>query len=135
MTVQPGIRGTSSLRVTENDLAVAMRSGNVPVLATPRLVALFEEATLNALSDSLSSDETSVGMRIQIDHLAPSGLGTEIVASAFLEQVEGQRLTFNAEATTHAGSKKITLASATIVRVVVKTDAFLERTDSIKKPN
>ena len=53
MELKTGLRGTAFLKVEEKDLSIAFRSGEVPVLATPRVVALIEEATLDAIAESL----------------------------------------------------------------------------------
>jgi predicted thioesterase len=119
----PGLRGRSAHTVTDADTAIAMRSGEVPTLATPRLVALMEEATVAALVGELGDGETSVGMRIHIDHLSPSGPGAGVMAEAVLEAVEGRRLTFGATATVG----ETVVATASIVRVVVATGRFLGR--------
>jgi predicted thioesterase len=119
----PGLRGRSAHTVTDADTAIAMRSGEVPTLATPRLVALMEEATVVALVGELGEGETSVGMRIHIDHLSPSGPGAGVMAEAVLEAVEGRRLTFGATATVG----ETVVATASIVRVVVATGRFLGR--------
>ena len=123
MPPMPGWRGLAATTATDTDSAVAPRSGEVPTLATPRLVAILEEATVSALSGCLSEGETSVGMRVHIDHLAPSALGGLVNAEAVLEAVEGRRLTF--AGTAHVGEDVV--ARATIVRVVVETDRFLNR--------
>ena len=119
----PGLRGSASLTVTDADTAIAMGSGDVPVLATPRLLALLEEATVEALAGYLEPGNTSVGMRVQIDHLAPTRTGRHISAEALLELVDGRRLTFSAKAT--CGDREI--ASASITRVVVESEPFLEQ--------
>ncbi|MDG2907408.1 MAG: hotdog domain-containing protein [Acidimicrobiales bacterium] len=111
------------MNVGDADTAIAFRSGEVPVLATPRLVALLEEASVDALAGHLDADQTTVGMRVQIDHLAPTGIGAEVRATATLYAVEGRRLTFSAEAT----DDDTPVATATITRVVVDTSRFLER--------
>ena len=125
------------MTVTAADLSIAFRSGEVPALATPRIVALLEEATLAALEGALEPGQTSVGMRIHLDHLAPSAPGSEVVAHVELVQVDGRRLAFTAE-TRGAGVDEPLLAAATIIRVVVNTETFLgrlgppDRTDSAK---
>ena len=121
----PGLRGRATHPITDADTAVALRSGEVPVLGTPRLVALMEEATVQALDGSLADGETSVGMRIHVDHLAPSAPGVGVTAEAVLERVEGRRLTFGASAT--VGDTVV--ATATIIRVLVETQRFLDRVD------
>ncbi|MDP6650232.1 MAG: hotdog domain-containing protein [Acidimicrobiales bacterium] len=123
MPVTVGLQGQSHMTVGDTDTSIAFHSGDVPVLATPRLVALLEEATVHALTGHLDDGQTTVGMRVQIDHLAPTGVGIDVRATATLEAVEGRRLTFSAEATD--GTSPV--ASATITRVVVDTSRFLER--------
>ncbi len=102
---------------------MAMGSGEVPVLATPRVVALMEEATVASLEGHLEEGVTSVGMRVNVDHLAPTRVGVEVTAEALLEQVDGRRLTFSTSAT--AGDE--TVATGSVTRVVVDTDRFLGR--------
>ena len=119
----PGLRGRASHTVTDADTAIALRSGEVPVLGTPRLVALMEEASVAALDGSLGEGETSVGMRVHVDHVAPTAPGVGVTADAVLEGVEGRRLTFGATAT--VGDTVV--ATASIIRVVVETHRFLGR--------
>jgi predicted thioesterase len=121
----PGLRGRASHTVTDADTAIALRSGEVPVLGTPRLVALMEEASVAALDGSLGEGETSVGMRVHVDHVAPTAPGVGVTADAVLEGVEGRRLTFGATAT--VGDTVV--ATASIIRVVVETHRFLGRVD------
>ena len=126
MPPMPGLRGRAAHTVTDADTAIAMRSGEVPTLATPRLVALMEEATVGALTGHLGEGETSVGMRIHIDHLSPSGPGAGVMAEAVLEAVEGRRLTFGATAMVG----ETVVATASIVRVVVATERFVGRVNA-----
>ena len=111
------------LTVTERDTAVAFGSGTVPVLATPRVVALVEEATVLALRGRLAAGETTVGMRVQLDHLAPTPVGGAVTAEAHLEKVEGRRLTFTVSVTDGRGL----VAVGKVTRVVVDEARFLER--------
>jgi predicted thioesterase len=69
------------------------------VLATPRVVALAEVATLAALAGQLDPGSTSVGTRVELDHLAPSPVGAEVEATAELVEVAGRRLTFTVKVT------------------------------------
>jgi fluoroacetyl-CoA thioesterase len=109
--------------VGENDTALAMRSGDVPVLATPRLVALCEEAACQAVEGILGGERTSVGVRIQFDHLAPVRTGVEVAAEAVLEKIEGRRLVFTVTATDSAGL----VGAGKVTRVVVNREEFLSR--------
>lgn len=121
--VSPGSTGTATLQVSDADTAAAVGSGDVPVLATPRVVALCEQAAIAALGPSLSPERTSVGMRVQIDHLAPSEVGAEVVADATLEKIEGRRLTF----TVSVNDQRGLVAAGRVTRVVVDRDQFLAK--------
>jgi predicted thioesterase len=116
-----GASATVALTVGEADLATALRSGDVPVLATPRLVALCEEATVAAIAPHLEEGNTSVGARIHFDHLAPSGCGARVEARAGVVDVDGRMVTFAVTVT--EGDE--TIARGTIVRAVVERGRFL----------
>lgn len=124
MPAEAGLAAQVTMAVTEADTAVALRSGEVPVLGTPRVVALAEQATVAALEGQLSPGETSVGMRIQLDHLAPSAVGTSVTADACLEKVEGRRLTFTVTISDERGL----VAAGKVTRVVVDREKFLDKT-------
>lgn len=121
--VEPGLNATVSLVVVESDTARALGSGDVPVLATPRLIALCEEAACLAIDGMLGEGSTSVGVRVQFDHLSPVRTGSEIVAEATLEKVEGRRLVFTVTATDAAGL----VGAGKVTRVVVERDDFLAK--------
>lgn len=119
----PGLNATVTLTVAEADLAVAMRSGDVPVLATPRVVALVEEATVAAVAAALAPDRTTVGTRVELEHLAPSPVGTTVAAQARLEAVEGRKLTFAVS----VADGPTEVARGRVERVVVDRERFLAR--------
>jgi fluoroacetyl-CoA thioesterase len=116
----PGLRGSASLVVTDSDTARAIGSGEVQVLATPRVLALAEAATLAALSGALDEDTTSVGSRVELDHLAPSPIGAEVTATAELVEVTGRRLTFDVS----MRSGDTLVARARITRAAVPRSRF-----------
>lgn len=91
----PGRRASTTLTVTEADTALAMGSGDVPVLATPRVLALAEQAAMQAMGSCLPEDRTSVGAWVEIEHLAPSKVGETVTAEAVLIGVHGRRLEFS----------------------------------------
>lgn len=122
MPLNPGLHGSAKLIVAHEDTALALKSGEVAVLGTPRLIALVEEATLVALADRLPNGQTTVGMRVQVDHLAPTNVGSSVAAEATLEKVEGRRLTFTVSVTDQCGL----VAAGKVTRVVVETERFLD---------
>src|SRR5260370_22327679 len=85
--------------VTKEDTGPAFQSGSVPVLATGRVVGLAESATVLAVGDRLGEGTTTVGYRVQLDHLVPSAVGSHVKAEAMLEAVQGRRLTFRVSVT------------------------------------
>ena len=123
MPLSPGLHGSAKLIVTHDDTAIALRSGEVAVLGTPRVIALAEEAAMVAVSDQLPDGQTTVGMRVQIDHLAPTNVGSSVAAEATLEKVEGRRLTFTVSVTDQCGL----VAAGKVTRVVVETERFLDK--------
>jgi fluoroacetyl-CoA thioesterase len=123
VNVTLGLSGEARLVVGEADTARALGSGDVEVLGTPRLVALFEQATCNALRGVLEPGQTSVGMRVQIDHLQPTPVGAEVLVEASLDRVEGRRITFTATASDSGGL----VAAGKVTRVVVDIERFMAK--------
>lgn len=123
MPVHLGLTAKIDLTVTSDDTAEAVRSGDVPVLATPRIVALVEEAAVAAVAGHLADGETTVSMRVQLDHLAPSAVGSTVTASAKLEKVEGRRLKFSVSVNDARGL----VAAGKVTRVVVERDRFMDK--------
>lgn len=108
--------------VTQDDTAAAVGSGDLEVLATPRLLAWLEEASFGAVG--LDPDSTSVSSRIELEHLAPSPVGAEVTATATVVHRDGRLIRFQVVA--HDGDGKV-LASGEAQRIVVDRDRFLSR--------
>jgi fluoroacetyl-CoA thioesterase len=123
MLLVPGLTATVSLVVAETDTALALQSGDVPVLGTPRVIALAEQASIEAIGSALPEGRTTVGYQVQLAHLTPTPVGGTVVAEATLEQVEGRRLTFRVSVNDARGL----VAAGRITRVVVERTRFLER--------
>ena len=111
--------------VTDDDTASAVGSGSLPVLGTPRLLAWCEAATCAALDPGLAEGQTSVGTRIELEHLAASPVGQVVEVTATTAYVDGRlhRLTV---AVRHADGGKL-VGSGEITRVVVDAERFLAR--------
>ncbi len=123
MPLQPGLAAKVVIDVCDDDTAVALHTGEVPVLGTPRLVALCEEATLAAVAGQVPEGHTTVGMRVQLDHLAPTAVGCQVSAEARLEKIEGRRLTFSVSASDDRGL----IAAGKVTRVVVDVEKFMDK--------
>ena len=126
-TAHPGMSASVSLTVSESDTALSLRSGDVPVLATPRLVALCEEASCQVLDGRLGPGRTSVASRIQFDHLVPVPVGAKVTAEATLEKVEGRRLVFTISVTLDAHDRPALVGAGRLTRVAVDRPAFLAK--------
>ena len=90
----PGLTARVELTVTDADTAQSLGSGDVPVLGTPRVLALAEAATVAATARQLPGGMTTVGIRAEVDHRAPTPVGRRVTAQATLAKVDGRRLLF-----------------------------------------
>src|SRR6516225_10060320 len=95
MGVAAGLRASVSAVVGEEDTAISAGSGDVPVLATPRLLALAEAATVAAIAPHLPPGMTSVGTSVSLEHRRATPVGAEVVVEAELTEIDGRRLMFS----------------------------------------
>ncbi|MCP2343420.1 thioesterase family protein [Actinomadura rupiterrae] len=119
-----GLRTELEAVVALEDTAEVVGSGDVPVLATPRLVALFEAATVRLLLGQLVAADTSVGTHVEIDHLAASPVGARVIVAAELTELDGRRALFDVRATAPDGTL---LATGKVRRAIVNRDTFMSR--------
>ena len=120
---------TLSFTVADGDTAAALGSGSLPVLATPRLLAWCEAATCAAIEPALSESQTSVGTRVQLEHLAPSPVGAAVEISASTSYVDGRLHRFTVAAR-HAADGKV-VAAGEVTRVVVDGERFMARISAV----
>ena len=130
--VTVGLRATVRAAVTEADTATAMGSGDVPVLATPRLLALAEAAAYAAVAPQLADGQTTVGTSVSLEHRRASPLGAEIVVEAELTEVAGSRLVFRFIARVDGTDEDVVLGAGTVERVVVDRARFVARVGAEK---
>jgi fluoroacetyl-CoA thioesterase len=119
----PGLSARVELTVTDADTAQALGSGDVPVLGTPRLLALAEAATVAATARSIPGGIATVGSRADIEHRSPTPVGRRVAAQATLTKVDGRKLFF--EVTVHDGETLV--ADVRIERIVVDRRRFIAR--------
>ncbi len=118
-----GMTFTSGTIVTLSNCAVTMGSGNLEVFATPAMVALMENAAMNAVAQALPHDSTTVGAEMNTTHIKPSAIGARVQATATLIAVEGRKLTFAVEAADEAG----TIGRGIHVRFIVDKERFMAK--------
>jgi predicted thioesterase len=124
-----GARATLRITVTDADTALAAGSGDVPVLATPRLLALAEAACCAAIAPRMTPDRTSVGTAVRLEHRQASPVGAELDIEAELTEISGSRLVFMFIARPADDSDRV-VGAGTVERVVVDRERFLARSDS-----
>jgi fluoroacetyl-CoA thioesterase len=119
---------TLSFTVTDEDTALAVGSGSLPVLGTPRLLAWCEAATCAAIEAELPEGSTSVGTRVSLEHLAASPVGQQVEVAASTAYDDGRlhRFTVSARHVGGSGDGKI-IGSGEVTRVVVDAERFLGR--------
>jgi len=115
---------TLTFDVTVDDTARALGSGDVEVLATPRLLAWCEATTVAALAEQLKPEETSVGSRVRLEHLAATGVGGQVVVSTDLEHQDGRLVRFAVSAVDRSGRL---IATGEVTRVIVDRRRFADR--------
>jgi len=125
-----GDSATVTFTVTEQDTAAALGSGDLPVLGTPRLLAWCEAATCAAVDDSLESARTTVGTRVQLDHLSASPVGAEVSVVATVVYVDGRLVRFevvarHADEADDADGRVV--GHGEVTRLVVDRERFLSR--------
>ncbi len=125
MTLTPGARAQILVMVEREDTATSVGSGDVPVLATPRLLALAEAATVQAVRDRLAPGQTSVGTRVELEHRAASPVGAHVEIAAELTEVDGRRLVFSFTARDRDRDRVV--AAGVIERVVVDRERFVAK--------
>lgn len=113
----------AELVVSVDDTARSVGSGDVDVLATPRLVALCEQAACDALRPHTGPGQISVGFRVEITHLVPVQIGSLVTATASFERSDGRRYSFNVTVTDKFGL----VAAGKVVRVVVDPASFMDK--------
>ncbi|MET0416005.1 MAG: hotdog domain-containing protein [Actinoplanes sp.] len=119
----PGLTARVELTVTDADTAQSLGSGDVPVLATPRLLALAEAATVAATARQMPGGITTVGTRAEVDHRLPTPVGGSVEAVAKLTKVDGRKLLF--EVTVKDGEAVV--AEVRVERVILDRQRFIAK--------
>lgn len=121
-----GIIGQATTVVNEQNTAIAMKSGTLPVFATPAMVALMEEASCEVIANYLEEGEGTVGIKMNVDHIAPTGLNDTVRATATLTQIEGRKLIFSVEV---RDNQKI-IGKGIHERFIINNEKFMQKLKS-----
>ena len=118
------LQAQTTLHVTDADTARAVGSGDLPVLGTPRLIALAEQATVAAAAGLLAEGQTTVGTRIRFDHVYPTPVGGTVTATADLAHRDDRLLRFTVAA--HDADGRL-VGEGEITRVIVNAERFMAK--------
>lgn len=118
--LETGLVHTSVLSVKEEDTAIAMGSGDIPVLATPAMIALMENAAMLTVASQIPEGYTTVGGQISISHMRPAAIGSIVTATAVLENIDGKKLFFRVE----ARQNEEVIGEGTHLRYIVEREKF-----------
>ncbi|WP_029670887.1 thioesterase family protein [Hyphomicrobium sp. 802] len=121
--LRAGLSGTASMLVTDERLATHVGSGNVPVFASPMLIAAIEAAAVDCLDGFLPQGHESLGVHLDVTHTSPTPIGYTVTATATVKSVDGRKITFDVSATD--GIDRI--GSGTHTRIIVDTARFMAR--------
>ena len=121
----PEPTATLGCTVTDDDTALAVGSGSLPVLGTPRLLAWCEAATCAAIEPLLGPGETSVGTRIELEHTRASRVGVRLEVTASRVYADGRLHRFSVSAREADGGRVV--GTGEVTRVVVDAERFLGR--------
>ncbi|MBQ3040559.1 MAG: thioesterase family protein [Clostridia bacterium] len=124
--MQIGQRNQIKTKVTENDTAKVFGSGELLVLATPRMIALMEECSYKCISKDLEAGSSSVGTLLNVKHLSATPVGMEITVEAEITEIDGRRVCFSIKAYDECGL----IGEGTHERFIVFSDKFMQKTYS-----
>ena len=129
MSINVGSKGRAEAVVVEANTAAAVGSGLLPVFATPCMIALMENAAVNAVQSGLEEGQGTVGTRLDVSHDAATPLGMKVWAEAELTAVDGRKLTFTVTAYDEAGP----IGKGEHQRFIIQNDRFLAKAESKKE--
>jgi fluoroacetyl-CoA thioesterase len=121
--VTPGLTGTAEIVVGPEHTAPFVGSGRIAVLATPVMINVIEAAALAAIEHLLPGGHQSLGIQLDVSHIAATPIGLRVIATAEVLRVEGRTVTFRVE----AKDEFETIGGGTHQRVVVSVERFDER--------
>ena len=118
-----GLKHTSEQTVSEALTAMQMGSGDLPVFATPAMMALMENAAMLSVADELENGSSTVGGQISSSHLKPTGLGKTVTATAELISAEGRKLKFKVSASDEGGL----IGEGEHLRFIIDKEKFMSK--------
>lgn len=124
--ITTGNKNIIEITVTKNDTARVFGSGELEVLATPRMVALMEECAYKCIASELDEGQSTVGTLMNVKHLSATPVGMRAWAEAEVTEVDGRRIVFSVKAYDDSGL----IGEGTHERFVIFAEKFTQKTYS-----
>ena len=124
--VKVGATGTATMIVGTNDTAPRVGSGKIPVLATPVMINLIEEAALNAIDGDLAAGQQSLGTHLDVSHVAATPVGMRVIATAAVDDIDNRRVEF----VVRVEDEHELIGEGWHTRVVVTAEKFQAKVDA-----
>lgn len=122
-SIKPGLVGTAQVEVSEQNTAVTYGSGGINVYATPAMIGLMEKAALSSVEPLLPEGYSTVGIKVNVEHVAATPIGGKVRAHTELVEIDGLRLVFDVQA--HDDRRLV--GQGVHERFIVQSDQFLQR--------
>lgn len=122
-SLKTGLRGSAGIKVDDSNTAMAYGSGAVSVFATPAMIGLMEKAAISSVDLLLPEGYTTVGIKVDVEHIAATPVGGSVEARSELREIDGRRLVFTVE----AFDDREQVGRGTHERFIVPTEKFLQR--------
>ncbi len=127
--LETGMKGYQEMTVTTADTAKAHKSGTLDVLATPRMAALMEETAWKSVAEHLEQGMGTVGIQLNLEHLAPTPVGMKIWCETVLKEVDGRKLTFDLTVYDETGK----IGAGVHERFIIEEEKFQSKADRKKE--
>ena len=127
MELKVGMSYTKEITVEDRHTAKAFASGILDVFATPMLAAITEEASMRAVADALEEGQGTVGISLDLKHIAATPVGGHVRATATLTAIDRRKLTFEIE----AYDDKELIGTCTHERFIIDNEKFMAKVSSI----
>lgn len=119
-----GIKGYCEKTVDENNIATAAASGELPVFATPMMIALMEECSDCMVREFLDEGCATVGTAVNITHVSATPIGMKVHVESELIEIEGRKLVFKVQAYDECGL----IGEGIHERFIIKSESFMKKT-------
>lgn len=124
--METGIKNSVTITVADSMTARVAGSGNLDVFSTPGMIALIEKTCYSSVEPYLEDGQSTVGTKIDVEHVSATPIGMKVTAESELIEVDGRRLVFRVEARDEAG----VIGRGVHERFIIKSESFLARTNA-----